>query len=174
MVSFEFLAVTISILGLAASITYYAIILNNANKTQKLQLETRQLQIFMQLNNILNTKESLKDLIELFNTKVDEEEYRQKYDSYVNPEHFAKRGNLWYTYNSIGELLRLKIVDPDLLQRLNVDSNVILMWEKWGHIIKMNREKEQMPDLWDGFEYLYNEMKALRNKMGYPEIIYEP
>jgi hypothetical protein len=47
------------------------------------------------------------------------------------------------------------------------------MWEKWGHIIKMNREREQMPELWDGFEYLYNEMKALRNKMGYPEIIYE-
>ena len=174
MVTIEQILYIIPILGLAASITYYAIILNNANKMQKLQLETRQLQIFMQLNNILNTKESLIDFIELINIKVNKEEYRQKYDSYVNPEHFAKRANLWYTYNSIGELLRLNMVDPDLLHRLNVDSNVIMMWEKWEHIIKMNREREQMPDLWDGFEYLYNEMKALRNKMGYPEIMYEP
>jgi hypothetical protein len=66
------------------------------------------------------------------------------------------------------------MVDPDLLHRLNVDTNVIIMWEKWEPIIKMNREREQMPDLWDGFEYLYNEMKALRNKMGYPEILYKP
>ena len=71
-------------------------------------------------------------------------------------------------------MLRLKMVDPDLLHRLNVDTNVIMLWENWEHIIKMNRERENMPDLWDGFEYLYNEMKALREKMGYPEITYNP
>jgi hypothetical protein len=47
MASFEFLAIIISVLGLAASITYYATILNNANKTQQQQLETRQAQLYL-------------------------------------------------------------------------------------------------------------------------------
>lgn len=170
----EYLPLVLTGIGIIVSILYYTSVLRNANKTQKLQLETRQMQLFMQINNILNTRESLQDFIELINLKVDEEEYRQKYDSYVNPEHFAKRGNLWYTYNSIGEMLRLNMVDPDLLHRLNVDTNVIMMWENWEHIIKINREREQMPDLWDGFEYLYTEMKKLRETRGYPQIKYEP
>ena len=154
-------------LSIAASIVYYASVLRNANKT-------REMQLFMQLYNILHTPESLQNLIELWNLKVDENEYLQKYDSYVNPEHFGKRASIWYTYNSIGEMLRLKMVDPDLLHRLNVDINVIMVWENWEHIIKMNRERESMPDLWDGFEYLYTEMKKLRKNMNYPDITYNP
>jgi hypothetical protein len=38
MASFEFLAVVLSVLGLSASITYYAMVLSNANKTRKAQL----------------------------------------------------------------------------------------------------------------------------------------
>ena len=40
MVSLEVLALVLTGLGLTASIVYYANILLNANKTQKLQLET--------------------------------------------------------------------------------------------------------------------------------------
>ena len=154
-------------IGIIVSILYYTSVLRNANKT-------REMQLFMQMYNILHTRESLQTLIELLNLKVDEDEYRQKYDSYVNPEHFGKRASLWYTYNSVGEMLRLKMVDPDLLHRLNVDTNVIMLWENWEHIIKMNRERENMPDLWDGFEYLYTEMKKLRKNMNYPDITYNP
>jgi hypothetical protein len=57
MVSFEFLAIILSVLGLSASIIYYASILRNANKTQQLQLETRQAQMFMQLYDRFNQKE---------------------------------------------------------------------------------------------------------------------
>ena len=67
----------------------------------------------------------------------------------------------------------MELVEPDLIHRLNLDINSILLWENWEHIIKFNRERENMPDLWDGFEYLYNEMTALREKMGYPKIKYE-
>ena len=38
MASFEFLAIIVSVLGLAASITYYATVLNNANTTRQAQL----------------------------------------------------------------------------------------------------------------------------------------
>ena len=61
MASFEFLAIIISVLGLAASIVYYANILNNANQTQKMQLETRQAQLFIQIcNQTLNNPAFMK------------------------------------------------------------------------------------------------------------------
>ena len=66
------------------------------------------------------------------------------------------------------------LVEKDLLHRLNIDTNAMLIWENWEHIIKLNRERENMPDLWDGFEYLYIEMKELRSEMGYPAITYNP
>ena len=51
MASFEFLAIILTGLGLTASIVYYARVIGNQNKTQELQLETRQTQLFMQIYN---------------------------------------------------------------------------------------------------------------------------
>ena len=126
-----------------------------ALQAQKLALETRQIQLFMQIYNDVNTEENLLTFIELTNSDIDIEENLQ-YDPAVNLTLVAKRVRLWYSYNTIGELLRDNIIEKDLLHRLNIDINVIVMWEKWEGFITRNRETGNMPDLWDGFEYLYN------------------
>ena len=168
MVSLEVIALVLTGLSITASIIYYTNVLSNTSKA-------RQTQLFMQIYQYTNTEESNISWSELVNTKIEDyEEYLSKYDSTVNPAHYAKRSQLWYTYNAWGELLRLNMVDPELLHRLNVDNKVIVMWENWEHIIKKNRERENVPDLWDGFEYLYNEMKKLRANKGYPDITYNP
>ena len=162
----------VTIFGVIAGFSYYVINVRANQKNQKLQLETRQMQLFMQIYNDINSRESLINWAELNNLTIDYEEYLQKHDSTVSPEYFAKRASLWYSYNTIGELLRLNMIEPDLLARLNVDTNVIVMYENWEHIIKENRTRENMPDLWDGFEYLYNEMKKIRESKNYPQITY--
>jgi hypothetical protein len=48
------------------------------------------------------------------------------------------------------------------------------MWENWEHIIEDNRKRENMPDIWMGFEYLYNEMKKYRKSKNYPDPTYNP
>ena len=174
MASFEFLAVVLSVLGLSVSIIYYANVMKNANKTQQMQQETRQIQLFMQIYDDVNTKENLETFAELTTMDIENEENLQKYDPSVNPSLFAKRARLWYSYNTIGELLRDNIIELDLLHRLNVDINVIVMWEIWEGIIKKNRETQNMPDLWDGFEFLYDEMKKIREHKGFPDIKYNP
>jgi hypothetical protein len=167
MVSFEFLAIILTGIGLIASILYYTFTLQNANKT-------RQTQLFMQIYQQANTEESNIAWAELVNIEtLDYEEYLRKYDSTVNPAHYAKRSQLWFRYDTWGELLRLNIIEPELLHRLG-GYRAIVMWEKWGHIIKKNRERENMPDLWEGFEYMYNEMKKLRESKGYSDITYNP
>ena len=186
-ITYQMILSTLQTVGLLVGIFYYVTTLRNAQKTRELTLqsqeltrkaqeqtaETRQTQLFMQIYQHSNSEDSYKSWAELVNLgKIDYEEYLQNYDSTVNPVHFGKRSTLWYNYNTIGELLRLNVVETDLLHRLNFDIMVIVMWETWEHIIRKNRVKESMPDLWEGFEYLYNEMKTLRDNKNYPDITF--
>jgi len=163
----------VAIFGVIAGFSYYVLTVRNTQKNQQLQLETRQTQIFMQIYQQINTEEVYKSWAELVNVgKVEYEEYLQKYDSTVNPGHFAKRAQIWYSYNTIGELLRQGIIELDLINRLSLGPMVITMWERWEHIIRKTRERERGPDLWEGFEYLYNEVKSYRDREGYPGFTY--
>ena len=123
----------------------------------------------MRLHEQLNNVETYTSWAELVNMEIDNEEYLQKYDSSVNPVHFGKRVHQWFTFNTIGELLLMGIIKPDLIHRLMLTPMVISMWENWEHIIQANRARENAPELWTGFEFLYNELKGLRSDRGYPE-----
>ena len=126
-----------------------------------------------QIYEQLNSEDTYRSWAELVNLEIDDyDEYLQKYDSSVNPAHFGKRAHIWYSYDTIGELLRQGIIEPDLLHRLSLAPMVILMWERWVNIIRETKVRENMPDAWDGFEYLYDEMKKLRDRKEYPEITY--
>jgi hypothetical protein len=164
-------------IGIFVGIVYYITIMRNTQRTRELTLkaqeqtlESRQTQIFMQIYQQLNSEETYKSFMELVNLDLkDNDEYLQKYDSSVNPAHYAKRAYIWYSYNTIGELLRMGIIEPDLIDRLLLGAMVIMMWEKWEHIIRETRVRENIPDIWEGFEYLYDEMKKFRSMKGYPE-----
>ena len=165
--------------GILVGIVYYITIMRNQQRTRELALEsqeqtleTRQTQLFMQIYQQLNSEESHKTMMELYNLEIrDYDEYLQKYDSSVNPTHYGKRAHIWFSFNTIGELLRMGIIELELLLRLQLDFTVIIMWEKWEDIIRATREREAIPDVWEGFEYLHDEMKKFRSSRGYPEII---
>lgn len=53
----EYLPLVLTGIGLSVSIIYYASILKNANKTQRMQLETRQVQLFMTINETRGSPE---------------------------------------------------------------------------------------------------------------------
>ena len=168
-ITYQMVLSTIQTASLVVGIVYYISIMRNQQKTRELALkaqeqetETRQTQIFMRLYEQLNKIETYTSWAELVNLEMDNEEYLRKYDSSVNPVHFGKRAHSWFTFNTMGELLLMGIVKPDLLNRLSLGPTVTVMWERWEHIIKATRIREQAPDLWSGFEYLYNEMKRLR------------
>ena len=77
MVSLEIVALVLTGLGLPASIVYYANILSNANKTQQLQLETRQAQLFMPIYSTYHSEEYIKAFSEIMKWKYD------SYDDYM-------------------------------------------------------------------------------------------
>ncbi len=170
---------TIQTASLVVGIIYYISIMRNQQRTRELALkaqehatETRQTQIFMRLYEQLNNAETYTSWAELANMEIDNEEYLQKYDSSVNPAHFGKRAHLWFTFNTVGELLLMGIIKPDLIHRLTLRTMVIVIWERWEHIIRATRVRENTPDIWNGFEHLYNEMKRYRKERDYPEVTY--
>ena len=84
----ETLAFVLTGISLAASIIYYANILNNANKTRELQLkaqelatETRQTQVFMQVFQELNSEKRWKEYLETrYITEWDDyDDFQEKY-----------------------------------------------------------------------------------------------
>jgi len=116
----ETLAFILTGLGLTASIIYYANILNNANKN-------RELQIFMDIFKSISTEENQRTWAELLNTEfTDYEDYMAKYDSSINPEHYGKRGSVWWNYNAIGFLLKKGHISIDVVLDLIGTQAVLL------------------------------------------------
>jgi hypothetical protein len=186
-ITYQMVLSTLQTISIMVGIVYYLGILRNTQRTreltlqsqeltrkaQELSLETRKTQLFMQVFQQQNTEENYQAWAELVNMdNIDWDNYIQNMDSTVNPTHYGKRSKIWTTYNAMGELLRMGIVDPDFIHSVALDQTVIIMWDKWEHIIRKIREKENMPDIWEGFEYLYNEMKSRRESKGLPEITY--
>jgi hypothetical protein len=166
MASFEFLAVIVSVLGLAASIMYYANVLNNANKTQKMQLDARSQQLFMQLYQQMSSPEAIRTWIEIMKWEfTDFDDFKSKYGFKVNEDAYIKRSSLWRRYNVMGIMLRDGRISPDLLYDY-VGSGVILMWNKFESIIKKNRELRNNPEQLEWFDYFVEEMNTVREKRG--------
>lgn len=165
--------------GILVGIIYYISIMRNQQRTRELTLraqehatETRQTQIFMRLYEQLNDADTYTVWAQLVNMDIEYNDFLQRYDSTVDPVHFGKRAHLWFTFNTVGELLLMGIIKPDLILRLQIHPMVITMWEGWEHIIREIRIRENSPELWNGFEHLYNEMLRIRKERGYPERTY--
>jgi hypothetical protein len=169
MASFEFLAVTISILGLAASIVYYANILRNANQTQKMQLETRQTQLFMYLYDKFCSESFRRSYSEVISWEwIDFDDYLKKYGPDTNPEKHFIRGNVGSFFEGLGVLVKNKQISPELVDDL-MSQHIITYWEKFGPIIKEARTMMNYPHAAEGVEYLYNQIKPIYEEQ-HPEL----
>jgi hypothetical protein len=155
MASFEFLAVTVSLLGLAASITYYAIIIGNQNRT-------RQAQLFTQLYRDHRTPENLRLLGKAMSMSwINYDDFHTKYN---NRDKMEER--LPYTvwsmyYQEIGVLLKEGLISIELVAQFLPDG-FRGYWKKFEPIILETRKMSDYPEYFSGMEYLYNEFCKYR------------
>jgi len=162
----ETLAFVLTGIGLAASIVYYANILNNANKTRELQLkaqqhaeETRQAQLFMNIyNQGLNNQrfqDAQKIMItwkwtnfeELWNTFFESDDAETNMDA------------LWVIsgyYEGVGVLVKEDLLHIRYVANL-MTHWVTSFWELFEPYIGELRVR-MYPRLFSETEYLYNEL----------------
>lgn len=165
MASFEFLAVIVSVLGLAASITYYAFVVQNQNKT-------RQTQMFMDLYAVYRDPEFAKIWGEVMDQQyTDFDDYWDKYGGETNREAWNKWQSVGRLFNGIGVLVKRGMVDIELVEEL-MAVIIFVSWAQMGPILygfrdwTKNRARTIYADAYQpmsGFEYLYNELEKRKN-----------
>ena len=112
MASFDVLAVVISILGLASSITYYAIVLQNQNKT-------RQTQMLMELYSAYRDYDFAKIWGEVMDYEyADFDDFWEKYGGPNNRDTWSKWQSVARLFNGMGVLVKRNLVDIELVEEL--------------------------------------------------------
>ena len=161
MESFQLVAIVISILGLAASITYYSSVLQNQNKT-------RQAQLFMNLYGTYQTTEFKNIYTDiLFHWEWENyEDWWGKYGADNNPKAFSDWNSIAGYCDGIGVLLKKNLVDIEMIDEL-LANTVISLWDKMGPNILEARDyrgswRIPLGVLHMNFEYLYNELVKYR------------
>ena len=162
----EYLPLVLTGLGLTASIVYYANVLKNQNKTQQMQLDTRQVQFLIEFNQH-KIETMANDFNEIMTAEwTDFDDWNNKYGAVNNPESYAKRDRLWEAYHINGLLIRDGMIDIETYIDYMGDTP-ILMWEKYKDIIKELRIRISLPTFMMGFEILANEITRYRTSKGW-------
>ena len=151
-------------LSIAASIVYYASVLRNANKTQQMQLETRQAQLFMQIYERFNDLGRSEIITEVLSYEwEDNDEFWERYSYEADPDSYRKWNYVAGFFEGVGVLVKRKLIDPEIVDDL-MSASTLMFWEKYGPAIIDGRERLNIPQLWEWTEYLYQEIKDIADR----------
>ncbi len=165
--TYQMVLSTLQTAGLLVGIFYYIMTLRNTNRNQQLTLETRRLQIMMDLDQEMKSQENYRKIIELLNMRwEDYDDFENKYGSDNNPESFATRYSLLYRLNSIGMLIEDRYIDADAVYDLMGEVSTIWLWKKFESVIMETRRRYNVPNTLKHFEFLYNELVKVRELKG--------
>jgi hypothetical protein len=154
-------------MGLLVGIFYYLMTLRNAQKSQHTAEEIKLIQLITQLSSSNHSEEGAKRFIELLNMEwTDYADFEKKYGSDNNPDNWGKRQVVWYTYDTIGLFLKKGLVDRDLLfGDLQFEESVVL-WHKFGEIIKEIRKLYNQPFAFCNLEYMAEDCSKYYQEKG--------
>jgi hypothetical protein len=159
MITIETISIVFTGLSISFAAFYYINTLRNQSRARKIEM-------FMRLyENRTST-----DVVRRFFTVMqsnweDYDDYLQKYDSTVNPEHAAVRNSHWAFYEGLGLLLRDGLIDRETVYTLQ-GVPCLLNWFKWETVIVEIRKGTLGDDWMENFEYLADEMIRMRQERG--------
>ncbi|MCX6654376.1 MAG: hypothetical protein NTY03_04550 [Candidatus Bathyarchaeota archaeon] len=89
----------------------------------------------------------------------DYDDFERKYGSDNNLDNYAKRLNVWYIYNTLGMLVREKLIEPEFLYPI-ISGNVMFLWNKFKDILP-EWERRYGGDALSDFKFLNDEMERI-------------
>ena len=170
LVELQALAYVAQVVGVVGTLTAAFIAVNsyiNANKraeeARKRELETRQAQLFMGIFQTTTTKEFLTDSEELIHIWKwrDYEDYDAKYGEINNLEGNGKLSYILSFFNGVGVLVQKGLIDSELIYDMKRIA-IIDVWEKFSPIVREWRTRYSAPQIFGGYEFLYDELKRIR------------
>ena len=150
----------VAIFGVIAGFTYYVLIVRNSQRTQQLQLDTRQAQLFMTVHDHFTSTMFHRqgNAIRYQWEWSDFDDFIEKYGPKNNLEAWSDLLSVFTVFESIGLLVREKLIDVDMVDELMLGL-ITRTWERIEPVIFEYRERFNWPQAGRSFEYLYNEMK---------------
>ena len=115
----------VTIFGVIAGFSYYVLTVRNTSKARKTQ-------VVLNLSNVQNSEETNKKYVTLLSMQWEDfEDFRKKYDSTVNPDHYAIRWKHWTYFENLGYMLNQNIVDIDMVYNMLGGNALIQFWDKF-------------------------------------------
>jgi hypothetical protein len=149
-------------LGVCVAAIFYVLNLRISQRNMNTTLETRKLQFVTSITSQLLSEEGQRRYGELVNMEwTDYDDFERKYGSDYNLDNYAKRMSVWNLYNTLGMLLRERLVEPELLYSIN-NIDPLFMWSKFKGVIAENRKRYGGMDNFSDFEFLNNEILGIK------------
>ena len=137
----------VAIFGVVAGFSYYVLTVRNAQRTQRLQLETRQTQLFMHFTEAISDLRVRGTWSEVYDewSWTDYGDFMQRYGPDANPEAWMKFMAIAGVYETMGVLATHGSVDVKLIYDLQA-GYPIRLWDKYEDVIDGYRiEREDLP-----------------------------
>jgi hypothetical protein len=171
MIEIQTILTYLGLISIPVGVSYHIMTLYNTRKNQKLTLETRQAQLFMQLyqrtiNEESNRRWSKQMLYQWDDYDDFDKKYGQKSEDLTTILHTT-----WQQFNGVGLLLQQGLINNETAYGLSGGWRAVLIWMKWKDIIIEMRERYFNPDYMAGLEYLGEEMMKYREEKGLPNIL---
>jgi hypothetical protein len=149
-------------LGVCIAAIFYVLNLRISQRNMKQTLETRKLQFVTSITSQLLSEEGQRRYGELLNMEwKDYDDFEKKYGSDYNMDNYAKRLNVWSTYNTMGMLVREKLIEPEVIYIID-EINPCYQWSKFKDVIAENRKRYGGVDSLSDFEFLNNELLRIK------------
>ena len=145
MVDVQTVSIAIASVSVVAGVIYYALQIRH-------QTKLRQTDLIMRLHSAYDSREFLECLWKMLKLETAD------YEDYVKTEDLTVASEVGVFFEGLGILLKRKLVDISLVDDL-YSSPIIMLWEKTKPIWEALRKQYDRPQIFEHFEYLYNEMK---------------
>lgn len=121
-------------------------------------VETRQTDLVIRLYSTFGSEE-LQDAWEKTQTR----EYKD-FNAYKTEYGLREVNEVGWFFEGVGVLLHRRLIDIGVVDDL-FSSPVKRAWERLKPIAEGERNQTQRPQIWEWFEYLYNEMQSREQKL---------
>jgi hypothetical protein len=151
MVDITEISAMVAAAGVLVGVAYYILDMRN-------QSRMRQTDLIMRLFSVRDSKEFQESWKKVMS--MDSEDYR-------NYEKWYEWSDLIIVaafFEGIGILLHKKLIDIEMADDL-FSYSIKTIWEKIREVVEAVRKHHNAPQIWEWFEYLYNEMKKRERQL---------
>jgi hypothetical protein len=157
----------VAIFGVIAGFSYYVMVVRNSQRMQKLQLETRKAQLYMQLFLRISSEDHMKKSIDVLKMEYDNyDDFRENYASNPETDMLAKWYSTIWHLDGLGYMMSEELIEPEVVYNFGGGSAQVNHWLKSEPIVLEMRKRRNDPEFLKWFEYTANEMMRIRQEKG--------